>query len=195
MSCAARTGAARCRSTTRRSRRETRPTRRPRCASCGAASRLRSRSCTPTEREALELAYYGGLSQSEIAERLGVPLGTVKSRMFAGLARLRDLLGARASVVLPLFDNIPSRRFAVVTYALIAANVAVFALGARRPRRAGSTTTRSIRAPSAARASGRPRPPPVARGRAHRRCSCTRAGCTCSGTCSSSGSSATTSRT
>jgi RNA polymerase sigma-70 factor (ECF subfamily) len=44
------------------------------------------------QREALELAYFGGLSQSEIAERTSQPLGTVKTRMRLALQKLRDRL-------------------------------------------------------------------------------------------------------
>lgn len=44
------------------------------------------------QRETLELAYYGGFTQTELADRLGRPVGTVKSQMFAGLRRLHQML-------------------------------------------------------------------------------------------------------
>ena len=46
----------------------------------------------PEQREALELGYFSGLSQSEIAERTGQPLGTVKTRMRLAIQKLRGRL-------------------------------------------------------------------------------------------------------
>ncbi|HEU0243671.1 MAG TPA: sigma-70 family RNA polymerase sigma factor, partial [Candidatus Limnocylindrales bacterium] len=49
------------------------------------------------QRQALELAYFGGLSQTEMATQLGVPLGTVKSRVRLALVSMRRELGLSVS--------------------------------------------------------------------------------------------------
>jgi RNA polymerase sigma-70 factor (ECF subfamily) len=46
----------------------------------------------PRERELLELAYFSDMTQTEIAEKVGIPLGTVKTRMRTALIKLRDSL-------------------------------------------------------------------------------------------------------
>ena len=47
------------------------------------------------QREVLELAYFGGRTQVEIADKLGLPLGTVKARMFRGLRRMGHVMGIK----------------------------------------------------------------------------------------------------
>jgi len=63
----------------------------------GRIERQRLRRCmrvlTDLQRESVTLAYYSGYTYQQVAELLGAPLGTVKTRMRDGLAKLRDCLG------------------------------------------------------------------------------------------------------
>jgi RNA polymerase sigma-70 factor (ECF subfamily) len=52
------------------------------------------------QRQVIELAYFGGLSHSQIAEMLDLPAGTVKGRMRLGLAKMRSVLGEAERVAL-----------------------------------------------------------------------------------------------
>lgn len=51
-------------------------------------------SLEPSEKAALEMAYYSDLSHAEIAEKLGIPLGTVKTRIRSAMIKMRKMLGA-----------------------------------------------------------------------------------------------------
>jgi RNA polymerase sigma-70 factor (ECF subfamily) len=53
---------------------------------------------SPQQREVIELAYYSGMSHSEIAARLSQPLGTVKTRTRLGMMKLREILGKSREV-------------------------------------------------------------------------------------------------
>ncbi len=67
----------------------------------GAQVRQTLLALSHEQREVLVFAYYGGYTQQEIAQRLGIPLGTVKTRMRDGMIRLRALLGTRVRQVDP----------------------------------------------------------------------------------------------
>ncbi|WP_249227640.1 sigma-70 family RNA polymerase sigma factor [Kutzneria sp. CA-103260] len=62
----------------------------------GGLVRQALRQLSVDQRQVIALAYLGGYTQAEVASMTGLPLGTVKSRTFAGIKRLRDLLASLA---------------------------------------------------------------------------------------------------
>jgi RNA polymerase sigma-70 factor (ECF subfamily) len=60
-----------------------------------AAARIALNALPPEQKEAIELAYFGGLSHTEIAAQLAAPIGTVKGRIRLGLDRLRVAMGVQ----------------------------------------------------------------------------------------------------
>ena len=59
----------------------------------GRTLRAAVNQLSPQQRKVIELAYFGGLTQIEIAEKLGEPLGTVKARARRGLLKLKEMIG------------------------------------------------------------------------------------------------------
>jgi RNA polymerase sigma-70 factor (ECF subfamily) len=64
-----------------------------------AAARVALNSLPPEQKQVIELAYFGGLSHTEIATQVAAPIGTVKGRIRLGLDRLRVAMGVPADAL------------------------------------------------------------------------------------------------